>query len=340
MHDGLTVDLHDPRVADAPAGWATFVAKEHLLATWSWPLVHAAADRRTVIAGTVRHGSQIVGLVTGRFNGLRTGRSTTPLAGIVDVDNLGSSALPGITLAAGTDPSALTDAIGALRTALREAHGRRVRGLLLRQLPAEALTAALTRPAVVREGGPIAWLPNRFTSFEDYLRSLDRRRRQHLRRVLSTVATSDVRPVSTFGGGPVPVQPAQLCELTASVVRRHHDKWWLPKRFLSPEMAAAQLASPDVHVYGYRDGDRLIAAGVIFDHPELPLTGSWGAYSVDEGGRRELWYHNNAELTRWCIETGRRGYLSGQGSLVEKRSLGQELIRQWSVLIPHLPGSR
>ena len=46
-----------------------------------------------------------------------------------------------------------------------------------------------------------------------------------------------------------------------------------------------------------------------------------GAATVAEGGRRDLWYHSNAELARWCIETGRKGYIGGQGSLTEKRRL-------------------
>ncbi|WP_422752217.1 hypothetical protein [Micromonospora sp. WMMD708] len=340
MNDGLTVTLHDPHLADAPAGWDAFMAEEHLMAAWSWPLVRAAASRRTVIAATVRYGPDVVGLITGRFHGPRTGRSTVPWAGIVDVDSLSSSTLPGITLAAGADGAALTDTIGALRSALREAHGGRVRGLMFRQVSAETLPALLTRPAIVREGGPIAWFPNRFASFEDYLRSLGRRRRYDLRRILAGVAASDLHVASTLRREPVQVQPAQLCELIASVVNRHHDKWWLPKRLMSPAMAAAQLTTPGVHLNGYRDGDRLIALNVIFDHPELPLSAGWGAFSVAEGGRRDLWYHNNLELARWCIDTGRRGFLSGQGSLVEKRRLGHEMIRQWAVLIPLPRGPR
>jgi hypothetical protein len=209
---------------------------------------------------------------------------------------------------------------------------------MLRQISAENLPAVLRRPAVVREGGPISWFPNRFDSFDAYLRSLGKRRWE-LRRVYRIESDPDLVIESSLNGTVTPIAAAELRALVASVVDRHHGKWWLRKRYLSEAMAAALLASPGVQLRSYRDGSgRLLAVHVSFDHAELPLSGAWGAYSVAEGGRRDLWYHSNAELARWCIETGRRGYIGGQGSLTEKRRLGHEMLRQWAVLIPLLPG--
>src|SRR4051812_43126762 len=107
MADGLVVRLHDPW-ADAPEGWAEFSAKERLTMVWSWPLVRAAAvgGRTAIIAGTVRSGSNVVGLVTGRLPGLRIGPSRFPLAGVADIDCLVSASLPGIVLAADADADA------------------------------------------------------------------------------------------------------------------------------------------------------------------------------------------------------------------------------------------
>lgn len=342
MVQGLTVGLHDPHRAEAPEGWAEFIAKNRLPAVWAWPLVRAAATggRLAVIAGTIHDGPAVAGLVTGRFGGVRTGRGRVPLAGIVDVDSLTTSSLPGLVLADDAGADARGEAVEALLIALRENYGSRVRGVMFRQVLADALPDLLRRPAIVREGGPISWFPNRFDTFDAYTRSLGRRRWE-LRRVYRIESDPDLAIASTTDGPITPVTAPELRALVASVVDRHHHKWWLRKRYMSEAMVAAQLASPGIHLRTYRDGSgRPLAAHVVFDHADLPLSGAWGAFSVAEGGRRDLWYHSNAEVARWCIETGRKGYLGGQGSLVEKKRLGHELLRQWAVLIPRLPGRR
>lgn len=342
VHQGLTVRLHDPHRADAPDGWTEFLAKERLPSVWSWPLVRAvaASARVAVLAGTVHDGDRLIGIVTGRFSGPRTRRGRVPLAGIADVDSLTTSSLPGIALAAGAEATTFGDTVASLRDALRSAYGGRVRGVMLRQVQADLLPAVLRWPAIVREGGPISLFANRFDSFDAYTRSLGKRRWE-LRRVYRIESDPDLVIESTVDGPVTPVTAAELCRLVASVVDRHHSKWWLRKRYMSEVVAAAQLAAPGVHLRTYRDGSgRLLAVHQFFDHVDLPLSGAWGAYSVAEGGRRDLWYHSNAEIARWCIETGRRGYLGGQGSLTEKRRLGHEMLRQWAVLIPQRPGRR
>jgi hypothetical protein len=341
VHQVLTVRLHDSNAIDAPEGWAEFAAKERLASLWSWPLVRAAAagSRAAVLAATLHDGPAVVGLATARFGGLRVRRGRAPLAGVVDVESLTTSSLPGIALACDADADAFGDAAEALQDAFAERYGGRVRAVMLRQVSAGNLPAVLRRPAIVREGGPISLFANRFDSFDAYARSLGKRRWE-LRRVYRIESDPDLAIESTLDGPVTPITAAELCRLVASVVDRHHRKWWLRKRYLSEAMAAAQLAAPGIQLRTYRDQGRLVAAHLCFDHPDLPLSGAWGAYSVAEGGRRDLWYHSNAEVARWCIETGRRGYLGGQGSLVEKKRLGHEMLRQWAVLIPRLPGRR
>jgi hypothetical protein len=334
VHQGLTVRLHDPHRADAPEGWSEFLTKNRLTAAWSWPLVRAAAlgGRQAVLAGTLHDHSTVAGLVTGRFAGPRGVPRWLPNVGIVDIDSLTTSCLPGIATA---EPDAFGDAVIAVMSALRENYGSRVQGVMFRQILADTLPAVLRRPAIVREGGPIAWFPNRFESFDEYAKSLGPRRGP-LRPVYNRVGRDTDLVIESTTAGPItPVTPDELCALVAKVVDRHHTKRWLRKRYLSAAMAAAQLAAPDVHVRTYRDGGgRLLAVHTIFDHPELPLSSTWGNLGVADGGRKDLWFHSNAELARWCIETGRQGYVAGQGSLAEKQRLGHELRRQWAVLIP------
>ncbi|MBB5874176.1 hypothetical protein F4553_007610 [Allocatelliglobosispora scoriae] len=338
MTASLTVSLHDPHQPVPPSGWTEFIDAQRLIAAWSWSLVVAAAAGRVpVVAGTIHDGTGVVGLVTGRFIGPRVRRGARPVAGIVDIDSLTTSALPGIVLAAGADRAAQIEAVAAVRLALRREHGRRVRAIAFRQILEPALPTVLRWPAVVREGGSVTWFPNTFDSFDAYLASLKKKRRGDLRRIYSEVGNdTGLTVTSSLDGGPRPeITPADLCALTDSVVNRHHRTWWLRRRYLSPVMATALLAEPGTHLRAYRDGSgRLIAVHLVFDHHELPMSAIWGAYTVDEGGRRDLWYHSHAELTRWCVETGRQGFLGGQGSLVEKARLGQQVVRQWAVLIP------
>ncbi|NUR52783.1 MAG: hypothetical protein HOV71_32040 [Hamadaea sp.] len=336
MHQGLTVRRHDPHRVAEPDGWTDFVAKNRLGVAWSWPLVHAAAagGRQTALIGTLHDGSAVAGLVTGRFIGPRIGRQRAPLAGILDIDSLTTSCFPGIVTA---QPEAFGDAVHAVLAAVRG-----VQGVLLRQIIADTLPAVLRRPAITREGGPIAHFANRFGDFDAYAHSLGRRRGP-LRPVYNRLARdTDLVVESTMDGElSAPVTPLDLRRLVNLVVDRHHTRRWLRKRHLSEAVAAAQVGTPGVHLRTYRDrAGRLLAVHTVLDHPELPVSSAWGSLDLADGGRKDLWFHSNAELARWCIETGRAGFLSGQGSLTEKRRLGHELTRQWAVLIPSSPRRR
>src|SRR5437868_1747428 len=96
MADGLTCELCDTSSAGAPSGWAAAIRDAGLHQVWDWPLVRAvhAETRGRVLAGLLRDGDRRVGLVTARLTGV--GRS--PAIGMVDVDGVGTSALPGIAL--------------------------------------------------------------------------------------------------------------------------------------------------------------------------------------------------------------------------------------------------
>lgn len=338
MSEGLSVSWHDPTGA-APPEWAGFVATHRLPAVWEWPIVRAAATtgRAAPLAATIHDGQRVCALVTARFPGLRTTRRAVPLAGVVDVDCLASSALPGIALAGEAGLALRAEIPPVLRDALWREYGRRVRGLLFRQLDEAWLPAVLRWPAVVREGGPIAVFRNRFASFDSYLASLSSRRRRTLRRTLRDLDGDPSFRVAFTGRGDPPgrLDVPSACQLHDQLVHRHHRRWWLRRRRLAPELARATLDHPRTHRLTYHDHDGgLLGYVLAWDHPELPDVSIGGWLPPAAGGRDGLWFHMNALFVRWCIETGRAGLRFGQGNSAEKRRLGYHLCRQWAVLVP------
>lgn len=343
MSAGLTVAWHDPTGPAAPPGWTGTVADHRLPGVWDWSIVHAVAvsGAQAVTAATIHDGPRVVALATGRFVGPRTGRARVPLAGVVDIDCLASASLPGIALAGPAGPDLREEVVAALREALRREYGRRVRALLFRQLDAQWLPAVLRWPAVVREGGPIAVFRNRFDGFDGYLATLSRRRRRTLRTLVRQIEADPRLAISFTGRGdpPAPLSVASVCALQDRVVDRHHRRRWLRKRRMPPVLAGAMLAHPGLRRLTYHHDGRLHAYALLWDHPRLPDEHVWGAIAPAEGGRSGLWFHSQALLVRWCIETGRAGIRIGQGNQDEKRRLGYALDRQWAVLVPQRHGS-
>src|SRR5690606_19274214 len=197
----LSVAWHDPYRAEAPPGWSEFITAHKLHPLWDWSIVstYARVSRVMVITATIHDDHGVKALITGRFPGIRLRRAGRPLTGVVDVDCLASSALPGIALSDPDDLELLAEVVTALRIALRQRFGQRLRGLMFRQIGAEWLPALLRRPAVVRQGGPIAVFHNRFSDFDEYLKSLGRKRRQSIQSITRRLeADPDLRVGSTL----------------------------------------------------------------------------------------------------------------------------------------------
>src|SRR4051812_26206886 len=179
MGSDLRFEPCDPYSATEPPGWADAIASAHLHQAWNWAVVRttAALGRSRLVAGVFHDGDRPVGLATARFY---------RLAGLVDVDCPGTSALPGIALTGavpaslhpgGTDPALLAAALPAFESALRREYGRGVQAVLYRQIYHAELPVVARGAALVREGAPIAVLHNRFSDHAGYLRSLKKSRR-------------------------------------------------------------------------------------------------------------------------------------------------------------------
>lgn len=331
----LVVELHDP-TGPVPSGWEDWLAKSRQPAVWDWSIVGAVAlDRPGVMAATVRDGDRVRGLLTGRFVGPR-GRGGRPLGGLLDLDSLVSSAVPGVVLDE-DEPDLLAATMAALRAALRKRYGARVAAVLARQVAAEDLPAVSSGASLIREGGPIAVFHNEYDDFDGYLADLSRSRRGSLRRVLRAFDADDQIDFAFTATGQQPgrLTVVDMQRLHEEVIDRNHTNRWLRRRLLNPALAGAQLTHPGVERLTYhRPSGELVAYSLVWNHDQAPILGGWGMVGLDRGGPRNAWFHQAALTLRWAVESGRSMVLSGQGSLKDKVDLGYRLHRQWAVLTP------
>jgi hypothetical protein len=337
----LEFDLCDPSARKAPPGWADGIRNAGVHEVWDWSVVRtvAAIGRSRLLAGMFRDGGRIVGLGTARLYGIGGRRRFT---GLVDVDCLATSALPGIALAGGipatlhpdgTAPALFAAALHAFESALRREYGRWVQAVAYRQIYGRELPVVLRGATVVREGTAVAVLHNRFTDHDGYLRSLTKSRRVDQRRLVRNI---DADPDVTVWLGPASAANLDVdtfFRLNLSTARRNHRARWPPLRYWRREMFSTVLALPKVEAIRYTDPDGgLIAASVMFDHPIGPVLGPWGARPLGPDRRSGLWFDHLDRLVRQAITAGRPLVIGGKGQAGLKASLGFEPYQQWTVL--------
>lgn len=333
--DGMTIHLHTLD-EETPPGWDAFLTREELHAAWDWTIMRAmrAGQLERSVVAVLRVQGEIEGIVTGRLNGPRRGGPW--LCGVLDVDSLCTSFLPGYTFSAGWTAERQGTALDDVEAALAERYGRRLLGVCYRQVSAQDLPHVASGASVVRPGRPIAVFDNTFADSGEYLASLSKQRRKGVRRFMRDVEARGVDfSFTETGGDRVEVDVVDACALQASVVERNHSARWLRKRFLGREYARALLTSPGVARMTYHDPrGQLTAYSLIWRHSRRPAGACWGMRAVDEGGVKNLWFHHLAAQALWCVNTGREQFLSGQGTLDLKREFGFVGVPQWAVLKP------
>jgi hypothetical protein len=326
--------------ADCPPGWDAYRKAAGLTCAWDWSLMGArAADRKTPhLALLVTDGVSPVGIGAARLTGPRVpgGRSTRdPLAGVLDVDCLVTSAVPGIQVDGAAD--GYESALEGLRRATRRRFGHRVPAILLRQVPESLLSTATRFPSAVLEAPPVGRLTLGYESFDAYLRGLSRSRRNEFRQI-----ERDPNVVVTYTGrgDPRPVLDVKTALVLANEpVHRHHNKWWLPKRLTGPALLTAAANHPEVDVITYeRRTGGLLGYGLVLGGGAWPI--SWIAGTLRPGPdvRGGLWFHRELLYAKHWIETGVAGYVSGAGADSAKVRLGHQMTPTWSVLHPLIGG--
>lgn len=342
MADELSCDLCDPSSPVAPPGWESVITDAGLHQVWDWSLVRAVhvEARGRLLAGLLRDGDRLVGLVTARLHGLRR----SPSLGVVDVDAVGNSALPGIALPgavpgsldpSGTDPALLAAAIRAFESALRERYGRRVAAVVYRQVYARELPLVARGGTVIREGSPTAVLHNVSGDYAGYLRTLSKSRRVDQRRIARRIDDDPSVRVYTGPAGGTTLDLDAFHRLVVDTTRRNHGARWPRPTFWSPARLAAAAALPGTDVVSYTDPDgELLAASLIFGHPTSPIVGPWGSRPVGTpGGRRSgLWFDQFNRAVNRAIDDGCRIMIIGKGLSDLKEKLGFTPEPQWVVV--------
>ncbi|MEY7971617.1 GNAT family N-acetyltransferase [Saccharomonospora xinjiangensis] len=338
----MSIDVLDPRFDAEPVYWRRLRTEAGLRGDWAWDVLHRQAwGARTPWYLTVMlDGSAPRGLVAGAWVGSRTRRHRFVVSGRggrfggLDIRAPGNSAFPGWWFDGAGDDAGCLRLLSEYLPAMRGLLGAGLKAALVRQVPETALGVVRGSLRVVRETEPIARIPT--TSFggrNDWLNSLPSRRKAHLTRVFAGL-DDDSRITSEIVSG-AEVDAVELAGLLRVNEVKHRDVPIVPlPQFVG--YLRVLLAQPDVRVLSYRDTTtgRLAGAATVFDHPEWPLARSWSALPVEDGGRKDLYFHFFGELVRWAIAEGRKGVVLGKKMPQLKASLGAELLSQYAVAMP------
>ncbi|ACU98681.1 hypothetical protein [Saccharomonospora viridis] len=338
----MSIEVLDPRFDAEPPYWRELRARAGLRADWAWEVLRQQAwcARTPWALAVLLDGSRPRGMVGAAWVGSRTRRHRFVVSrrgggiGGLDLRAPGSSSFPSWWFAdAGTD-GGVRRLLSEYLPAMRRLFGPGLKGALIRQLPEAAVPAVAGRWRWVRETEPIARIDTEaFGCRDDWLETVSRRRRAHLRKVFAQVEGDEGLAVEFLRGEQA--DAVEVAELLRINEVKHRDVPIVPlPQFVG--YLRRLLAQPDVFVLSYRDVEtrRLLGATTVYDHPQWPLARSWSAVEVEDGGRPDLYFHMYGELVRWAISEGKRGVVLGKKMIQVKTSLGAELTPQYAAAIP------
>jgi hypothetical protein len=333
----LTAAAVDPLTEPIPAGWDEFVTGQRPPPVWdsrllriaAWcdrvpataVLVSEAASARPVAAFYVRH----LGPVSpGRF--VRPGRMpVVTLSECRAVPWTGA----GMVFAADTDQRDRREAVRVFERALGRRVGAGGRLIAYRSLPAEHLAVVPTARRLRLPQSPHMVLYNRWPDLPSYLATLDRAWRKRLRQIRRAV---DADPTVRFEVTGT-IDTADACWLAEVVRRRYLPRWFTPPppRPASYFERFSQL--PGTWFFAYRDPQaRLLAFQAGYDNGEELYARTWGARTLADSGRRNLYFDDYLRQVELMIRTGRRRLDLGAGMPEIKARYGARAEPQWVVM--------
>uniref|UniRef100_UPI000A5AA11D hypothetical protein n=1 Tax=Actinomadura hibisca TaxID=68565 RepID=UPI000A5AA11D len=212
----------------------------------------------------------------------------------------------------------------------------RCAGVVYRHVPGTGLPLVARPGALVRPSAEAAVLrvPG---SADEWLRSLRKGRRTDLRRQVRLVdADADLRV--EIGEARTDLDPERLAALHHAHSGRRASRLD-PRAPLPPAYFAALARRKDVVIVSYHDtsgagADRLLAFGVLVDHPTAPKSTAWASLPPEEGGRKHLYFDHFVRLMRHVTRHEGADFGAGQGLFEVKRTLGFAPLPMHTVLVP------
>ena len=318
----MRVDLIDPLSRTVPAEWERFRLEEDLPASFSAAALSAVAwsARRPVRLALVHDAGRVVAAVVGdlltatRHHGRYVVPGSTPPVGVFSARLLvGFSS--GVEFSRDADPAARRTAVRAFERAMRAEMGRRLLGFVYEKVPDPA--PFLGGAAVVRRTAPLAVLPIRWPSLDDYFSDLPRRRGRRLRSMHDEIR--DRRGVLLVDG---PVDADAASDLDLATRAKYHDRRTLAP--LSPTYLRRLGALPGVRFFGHRQeaSGALLAFDVAFIYRHRLMVTVVGSRDLRDGGQRDLYLDLYLQEIEWAISQGLTHVEWGPGMLDLKARFG------------------
>ncbi|KFZ79079.1 hypothetical protein ED92_26135 [Amycolatopsis sp. MJM2582] len=337
----MVIEVLDPRRDPEPAYWKSLRGKAGLRADWSWEVLTAQAwAARTEQPVTVLledgepRGVVSSAWVTGLTRRHRFARTAgRGRLGGLDVRSPGAGAMPGWWFDGEDEDGGVGRLLDTFVPAMREELGFGLRALLVRQVGESGVDSVRGGPKMVRRTEDVAVLDvTPFSSRDDWMHSLARKRKQNLRKIFRTF---DADPSLTVRVRPgAEADPVEIAELLRHNETKHHDVPIVPLPAFVGHLGRL-LRQPDVHVIEYRETatGRAVAVATLLDHPTLPIARHWAALPRELGGRPDLYFHFYGEAVRWALEAGRPQVVFGKKMSEMKASLGARLVPQYAAAV-------
>ncbi|OZM75039.1 GNAT family N-acetyltransferase [Amycolatopsis antarctica] len=335
-------EVLDPRFDPEPVYWTALRKRAGLRADWSWDVLAVQAwCARTPQYVTVLHeGGEQTGVVACAWVGTPTrrhrfaGSARGGRIGGLDVRSPNSSAVPGWWFAGAGPDGGCRELLDRYLPLMRSRLGPGLRVLLARQLGEAGVSEVDGRFRLVRRTEDVGRIDlDGFSSEDDWTSTLRKKRRQSLHKIAATIAADPAVEVRVGAlAGADPVEAAALMRYNSD---KHRDVPIVPLPQFGGYLERL-FGQPDVLGVRYLDGStgRLLALGLIFDHPQWPVLRSWSALPGHLGGRRDLYFDVYREFVSWGIRSGKDGLILGKKMAELKRTLGAQLVPQYAAAIP------
>jgi hypothetical protein len=335
----VKVSLLDPCRDPEPPGWEEFRQAEGLSAIWAYDVIAASSEdswARPLLA-LCHDDGRVVGMVGAVYIGLRRPHSSRaprprrePI--VLDVRLPGHSNGPTWHFGADVPAETRRSLLARFERAAARLLGWGLAGVLYRMVDVPQLSLVARRGAITRDSPGSTFLRLTWPTTEGWISSLSKNRRKTLRRQITAIAQAGDLEVRE-GSKRDDLDPAEMAELnrvhTARLAARFD-----PRPPLPPAYFGSLLPRDDVSVISYHSAQRLLAFGIVYEHPTAPVSGPWAALRPEEGGRKDLYFDVHARIVRRAIDAGGQRVLFGRGRVEIKTSLGFEYVPLKLVAVP------